>query len=204
MNQTPFASRRWTRPAALLTATVAATLAFAQEPATMPAAPQKPSALDHVVKDIDGNDFDLASLKGKAVLIVNVASRCGFTKQYAGLQKLHERYADKGLVIIGFPANNFGAQEPGSNEEIKQFCSAKFNVTFPMMAKISVKGDDKHPVFKLLTEKETAGAFAGEVKWNFNKFLIGPDGQLAARFDSGVAPEDAKLTDAVDAALAAK
>lgn len=164
--------------------------------------PMPPSVLDQVVKDIDDKDHDLSQYKGKAVLIVNVASKCGFTKQYAGLEKLYEQYKDKGLVVIGFPANNFGGQEPGSNEEIKEFCSTKFDVSFPMMAKISVKGDDKAPVYKFLTEKETAGDFAGEIKWNFNKFLIGRDGKIVARYDSKVAPQSEQLTKDVEAALA--
>jgi glutathione peroxidase len=172
---------------------------FAQRPATMPT-----SVLDQTVKDIDEKDHDLAQYKGKVVLIVNVASKCGFTKQYAGLQKLYEDKKDGGLVILGFPANNFGSQEPGSNEQIKEFCSSKFSVTFPMMAKVSVKGDDKSPVFKFLTEKPTAGELAGEIKWNFSKFLIGRDGQLIARYESKVAPDDAKLIEAIDAAIGTK
>ncbi len=166
------------------------------EPTTMPT-----SVLDNVVKDIDEKDHDLAQYKGKVVLIVNVASKCGFTKQYAGLEKLYEKYKDKGLVVIGFPANDFGKQEPGSNAEIKEFCTSKFEVSFPMMAKISVKGEDKHAVYKFLTEKETAGDFAGEIKWNFNKFLIGRDGKIVSRYDSKVAPESEQLTEAIEAAL---
>ncbi len=166
------------------------------EPTTMPT-----TALDHVVKDIEDKDHDLSQYKGKVVLIVNVASKCGFTKQYAGLEKLYENYKDKGLVVIGFPANNFGGQEPGSNEQIQEFCSSKFNVTFPMMSKVSVKGDDKAPLFKYLTEKPTAGDLAGEIKWNFNKFLIGKDGKIVARYESKVAPEDKKLIGEIEAAL---
>jgi glutathione peroxidase len=169
------------------------------EPATMP-----PSVLDNVVKDIDDKDHDLSQYKGKVVLIVNVASKCGFTKQYAGLEKLYESHKEKGLVVLGFPANNFGGQEPGSNEQIKEFCSTKFDVSFPMMAKISVKGEDKHAVYKFLTEKETAGDFAGEIKWNFNKFLIGRDGKIVARYDSKVAPESEQLIKDIDKALGAE
>src|SRR5437867_2319238 len=179
---------------------VAVALAYrlhaADAPSTPPAATQPASPLDFKVKDIDGNDYDLAQLKGKVVLIVNVASKCGFTPQYKGLENLYEANKDKGLVIVGFPANNFRGQEPGTNEEIKQFCSSKYNVTFPMMSKISVKGDDKHPLYQMLTKEKS------EVTWNFNKFLIGRDGKLIEHFDSKAKPDDAKLTDAIEKALA--
>src|SRR5438874_5277485 len=165
--------------------------ADAPPPTSQPASP-----LDFTVKDMDGNDYNLAQLKGKVVLIVNVASRCGFTPQYTGLEKLYEAKKDKGLVIVGFPANNFKSQEPGTNEDIKAFCSSKYNVTFPMMSKISVKGDDKHPLYQMLTKDK------GEVTWNFNKFLVGRDGKLIEHFDSKAKPDDAKLTDAIDQALA--
>lgn len=162
---------------------------------------QPASVLDHVVKNIDGEDYDLAQLKGKVVLIVNVASKCGFTKQYAGLENLYKTYRDKGFVVVGFPANDFN-QEPGSNQQIKEFCTSRFDVTFPMMAKVSVKGEQKHPVYRFLTEEPTAGAFAGEIKWNFNKFLIGRDGKIRARYDSKVSPEDEQLLKDVEKALA--
>lgn len=154
--------------------------------------------LSFVVKDIDGKDYDLAQLKGKVVMIVNVASKCGYTKQYEGLEKLYEAKKDAGLVILGFPANNFNGQEPGTNEEIKEFCTSKYSVKFPMMGKISVKGDDQHPLYKMLTDAK------GKVTWNFNKFLVGRDGKLIEHYDSKVKPDDAKLTDAIDAALAAQ
>jgi len=180
-------------------ARIAGGTAIAQS--TQPAV--KTAALTHNVKDIDGNDYDLTQLKGKVVLVVNVASKCGFTKQYPALEALYEKHKDAGLVIVGFPANNFNGQEPGSNEEIKEVCTAKYGVTFPMMAKISVKGDDIHPVYKDLTVN--TGPFAGDIGWNFNKFLIARDGQtILARFASDVKPTDAKLTEAVDAALAKK
>jgi glutathione peroxidase len=163
---------------------------------------QPASALDHTVTDIDGNEVDLARYKGKTVLIVNVASKCGFTKQYAGLEKLYQEHKDAGLVVLGFPANNFNGQEPGSDEEIKSFCSDTYGVTFPMMSKISVKGTDKAPLYRYLTESSTAGEFAGEITWNFNKFLIGKDGKIIARFASNVAPEDPKLVEAVKGDLA--
>ena len=144
---------------------------------------------------IDGSEAPLAAYKGKVLLLVNVASQCGYTPQYAGLQKLHEKYKDKGLVVIGFPANNFGAQEPGSNDEIKQFCTRNYKVTFPMYAKVSVKGGDKTPLYGYLT------ASAGEVKWNFAKFLVGKDGKVITQFESGVEPESAELSSAIEKAL---
>jgi len=162
----------------------------AQETATT-----QPSILSYTVKDIDGNDKNLADYKGKAVLIVNVASKCGYTPQYKGLEALYNKYKDQGLVVIGFPANNFKGQEPGSNEQIKQFCTEKYGVTFPMMSKISVKGEDQHPLYKQLTGAK------GEVTWNFNKFLIDRNGNLVEHFDSKVKPDDAKLTSAIEAAL---
>ena len=124
---------------------------------------QPADALNFIVKDIDGNEVNLAGYQGKVVLIVNVASKCGFTKQYAGLEKLYETYKDRGLVVIGFPANNFGGQEPGTDAEIRTFCTSKFNVSFPMMSKISVKGDDKAALYKYLTEQPTAADFAGDI-----------------------------------------
>ena len=135
------------------------------------------------MNNIDGQATPLASMKGKAVLVVNVASQCGYTPQYAGLQALYEKYKGQGLVIIGVPANNFGGQEPGTNEDIKQFCSRKYSVTFPIMAKVSVKGEDKTPLYQYLT------ATGGEVKWNFTKFLVGKDGKAIQRFESGVSPD---------------
>lgn len=162
---------------------------FAQS--TQPATP-----LDFVVKDIDGKDYDLSQLKGKVVMIVNVASKCGFTGQYTGLEKLYESYKDRGLVLVAFPANNFKSQEPGTDAQIKEFCTSKFNVTFPIMSKISVKGADQHPLYKMLTSEK------GEVSWNFNKFLIGKDGKIIEHFESKVKPDDAKLTGAIDKALA--
>jgi glutathione peroxidase len=160
--------------------------------------------LQFTVKDIDGKDVNLADYKGKVVLIVNVASKCGFTSQYKGLEALYEKYKDQGFVILGFPANNFGGQEPGSEEQIKQFCSAKYNVSFPLMGKVSVKGDDITPLYKHLTEGQTNGEFAGDIEWNFNKFLVDRNGAVIARFPSPTKPEDAKVTSAIEKALAAK
>ncbi len=165
---------------------------------------QPASPLDFKVKDIDGKDVDLSRYKGKVVLIVNVASKCGFTKQYTGLESVYKKYADKGFVIIGFPANDFGKQEPGSNGDIKTFCTSKFDVTFPMMAKISTKGEEKAPIYKFLTEKPTAGDFAGEIEWNFTKFLLDRNGNLIARWPSPVKPEDEQVSTLIEKALAAK
>ena len=139
------------------------------------------------LKTLEGQDFSLAKYKGKKVLIVNTASKCGYTKQYADLQKLQDLYKDK-LVIVGFPANNFGGQEPGSNTEIKSFCEKNYGVTFPMAAKVSVKGDDVAPIYKWLTTKEANGVLDAEIRWNFNKFLIDENGKMVAYFPSKVTP----------------
>ncbi|MBN1816214.1 MAG: glutathione peroxidase [Sedimentisphaerales bacterium] len=138
--------------------------------------------------DMDGNLVSLAQYKGKVLLLVNVASKCGFTKQYEGLQKLYETYKDSGLVVLAFPANNFGNQEPGTNEEIRQFCTANFRVTFPLFAKISAKGDDIHPLYAWLTDPEANAPYGGPIQWNFNKFLIGRDGNCVGRYDSPIEP----------------
>jgi glutathione peroxidase len=152
------------------------------------------------LSDIDGKPLALSQYKGKVVLLVNVASKCGYTKQYSALQELHTKYADKGLVILGVPANNFGGQEPGTNEEIKEFCSTKFNVSFPMASKVSVKGDDMHALIKYLTNAENPD-FKGDIRWNFEKFLISKDGKLVRRFRSGAGPMEKDIIAAVEAAL---
>lgn len=157
----------------------------------------------YAMPDIDGKEHPFAQHRGEVLLIVNVASKCGFTKQYAGLQALHQRFQGQGFSVIGVPSNDFGVlggQEPGSNGEIRQFCTTTYGVTFPMMAKQVVKGDGMHPLFRFLT---TTGPRPEAVSWNFNKFLIGRDGQVLAHFGSRVAPEDAALTDAISTALAA-
>ena len=156
---------------------------------------------DFTMKDIDGKEVSLSRYRGKVVLIVNVASFCGYTKQYAGLDSLYRAYAERGLVVLGFPANNFGSQEPGSDEEIKEFCSTKYNVTFPLFSKISVKGDDQHPLYRYLTSAEANPATAGEVRWNFTKYLMDRSGRLVAKFEPRVDPLSADLTEAVEAAL---
>jgi glutathione peroxidase len=176
-------------------------------PAPVVAAASEPKkevapVLRYTVKSLDGKDVDLSQYDGKAVLIVNTASKCGYTKQYAGLQALHEKYAGKGLVVLGFPANDFGQQEPGSDEEISLFCQKNYGVTFPMFTKTQVKGEGKAPLFQYLTSEETNPASPGEIGWNFEKFLIGRDGKIQARFKSGVAPESDEMAQAVEKALA--
>src|ERR1700743_2955908 len=144
------------------------------------------SICDFTLNAIDGQPPSLASYKGKVVMLVNVASRCGFTPQYTALESTYEKYKDKGFVIVGIPANNFGGQEPGSNAEIKTFCSSKYNVKFPMMSKVSVKGSDITPLYAYLTDKSVFPTTGGEIGWNFTKFLVGRDGQVITRFDSKV------------------
>ncbi len=153
------------------------------------------------VETIDGVRTNLTFCRGQVALVVNVASKCGFTKQYAGLQKLYETYRGRGLVILGFPANDFLGQEPGTNAEIKQFCSLTYAVTFPMFAKIRVKGPEKHALFAWLTDDALHPGFGGEVSWNFNKFLIGRDGTLVGRFGSRTTPDAPELIEAVEKAL---
>ena len=153
------------------------------------------------VTDIDGNDVTLSEYRGKVLLIVNVASRCGYTPQYEGLQKIFEEYREMGLLVLGFPANNFGNQEPGSDEEIKEFCSLNYGVSFPMFSKISVKGADIHPLYQYLTSEESNPKFAGEISWNFNKFLVDPSGKIIARFDSKDKPESDEVVQAIEKAL---
>lgn len=159
--------------------------------------------LDHKMKDIDGKDVDLAQYKGKVVLIVNVASKCGHTKQYTGLEAMYQKYKDKGFVILAFPANNFGKQEPGTNQQIKEFCTAedsKYHITFPLFSKISVKGEDQDPLYKELTTY-SMGKATGDVAWNFEKFLVGKDGKVSGRFRSAVTPESKDLVAAVEKEL---
>lgn len=162
---------------------------------------QSKSIYDFTMKSIDGDKVSLGGYSGKVVLLVNVASKCGFTPQYAALEALYEKYKDRGLVIVGVPANNFMAQEPGTNEEIKKFCSNKYNVTFPMMAKVSVKGDDKAPLYTFLTDKSTNPQFGGDIKWNFTKFLFDRAGNPVARFEPAVTPDSPEVTAAIESAL---
>ena len=155
------------------------------------------SIYDFKVGGLDGQTIDFADFKGKKILIVNTASECGYTPQYSGLQELHLKHQDK-LVVIGFPANDFGAQEPGSNAEIAQFCEKNYGVTFPMAAKITVKGDNMHPLYQWLTQKEQNGEMDAVVKWNFHKFLIDENGRLIASYPSGVKPMGDKLINAIE------
>jgi glutathione peroxidase len=156
---------------------------------------------DFTANTIGGSPKKLSDYKGNALLIVNVASKCGLTPQYEGLEKLHEKYSGKGLRVLGFPANEFGAQEPGTNDEIAAFCSTNYAVKFDMFAKVKVKGPGIDPLFAFLTSPETNPASAGEIKWNFNKFLIGKDGTILARFEPTVAPTSPEVIEAVEKAL---
>ena len=163
-----------------------------------------PSILDFKMRDIDGKDVKLKKYKGSVLLVVNTASKCGYTPQYEGLEATYEKYKDKGFYVLGFPANNFGGQEPGTEKEIKEFCTSKYKVTFPMFAKISVKGEDQDPLYAFLTGKETNPAFAGDITWNFNKFLIDRKGNVVARFSSKDKPEGEAVTQAIEKYLASK
>lgn len=153
------------------------------------------SFYDFTVETISGEDYNLASLKGKKVMVVNTASKCGLTPQYEQLQKLWEQYGSDDFVIIGFPANNFLNQEPGSDEEIQEFCTANYGVTFPMMSKISVKGDDMHPLYQWLTNKEMNGVEDSKVQWNFQKYLIDESGKLVKVINPKVKPDDPEILD---------
>jgi glutathione peroxidase len=159
------------------------------------------SVLDFTMKSIDGDDVKLDSYSGKVLMLVNVASKCGYTPQYRGLESVYKKYKEQGLVVMGFPANNFFWQEPGTDEEIKTFCTTKYNVTFPMFAKISVKGDKIHPLYKFLTSKQTNPEFSGSISWNFNKFVIDRAGKVVARFSSKDEPESEKVVQAIEQAL---
>jgi glutathione peroxidase len=158
------------------------------------------SIYNFTLPSIDGKPMPLADFKGKVVLMVNVASQCGYTPQYSGLEALYEKYRAQGFVILGFPANNFGAQEPGTNEEIKTFCSRKYNVMFPMYAKVSVKGEDQTPLYTFLT-KEADPTHTGDIKWNFTKFLVDRDGRVVQRFESAVTPDDPQVVSAIEKLL---
>ena len=158
--------------------------------------------MDIPLKDINGKDTSLNAYKGKVLLIVNVASKCGLTPQYQALEALQKKYQGQGFTVLGFPCNDFAGQEPGTNEEIKQFCSSKYEVTFPLFDKLHVKGADQHPLYAALTGK--TGAFPGDVKWNFGKFLIGKDGKTRQRFEPKTAPDAPEVTAAIEEALAAK
>jgi glutathione peroxidase len=170
---------------------------FAEE-TTQPA----PPSLAFSMKNIDGQSVDLSKYEGKVVLFVNVASKCGYTKQYTGLQEIHDKYASKGLAVVGVPCNQFGGQEPGTNEEIKQFCSSKYNVTFDMLDKVNVNGTDACGLYKYLTGVDTKPAGKGAIKWNFEKFLVDRKGNVIGRFGSGVDPSSPEMVQAIEKALA--
>jgi glutathione peroxidase len=159
------------------------------------------SLFDFALKTIDGKEQPLAAWKGQALLVVNTASKCGYTPQYAGLEELYLKYKDRGFAVLAFPANNFGGQEPGSDPEIKQFCTSTYKTTFPLFSKISVKGDDLAPLYRWLTSQE---GFTGEITWNFNKFLVSPEGKVVARFPSKVAPMSSELTSKLEGILPKK
>lgn len=158
------------------------------------------SIYDFTLTSLDGQPGPLASYKGKVVLLVNVASRCGYTPQYTALEAIYEKYKDQGFVILGFPANNFGGQEPGTNEEIKTFCQSKYSVTFPMYQKVSVKGDDQTPLYSYLT-KDASPAVAGDIKWNFTKFLVDRHGKVVQRFEPATTPDSPEVIAAIEKAL---
>jgi glutathione peroxidase len=166
---------------------------------------QKPaSVLDFHVKDIDGKDVDLASFKGKVLLVVNTASQCGLTPQYKELEAAYEKYKARGFEVLAFPANEFGAQEPGSNEQIKEFCATNYKVSFPLFSKIVVKGKGIHPLYGFLTSDTTDPKFAGEIPWNFTKFLVNRKGEVIARFQPQEKPSSDKVVGALEKALAEK
>jgi glutathione peroxidase len=159
------------------------------------------SVYDFTLKSIDGKPTSLHAYHGKVLLLVNVASKCGYTPQYSALESLYEKYKGQGLVIVGIPANNFASQEPGTNAEIKSFCTRTYNVSFPMMEKVSVKGDDKTPLYQFLTDKSTNPQIGGEIQWNFTKFLFDRNGKPVARFEPAVKPDSPEVTAAIETAL---
>ncbi len=171
---------------------------------TMATADDHECALNFKAKTIDGETVDLEDYEGKVVLVVNTASRCGLTRQYAGLEKLYGKYKDQGFVVLGFPCNQFGSQEPGTNAEIKQFCTSKFDVSFPMFSKIDVNGDKAAPIYQYLTSKDTKPAGKGDISWNFEKFLIDREGNLVNRFAPRTNPDDSALVKAIEGQISQK
>jgi glutathione peroxidase len=160
------------------------------------------NVLDFHLKSIEGKDVDLSQYKGKVLLLVNTASKCGLTPQYEGLEAAQAKYKDKGFSVLAFPANEFGKQEPGTDSEIKEFCTKNYGVTFPVFSKIVVKGEGIHPLYQYLTSKDTNGSFAGPIPWNFTKFLVNRKGEVVARFEPKVEPDSEEVTKAIEAALA--
>lgn len=177
-------------------------LCFAMTTMTFFSSPAAESLYDIPLKNIDGQDTSLKPYAGKVLLVVNVASHCGFTKQYTALEAIHQKYSGQGLVVCGFPCNQFGSQEPGTDAEIKEFCTAKYNVTFPMFDKLEVNGAQRHPLYTLLAG--TNSPFPGNIHWNFTKFLVGRDGKILNRFDSKVTPDSPEITKAIETAIAVK
>ena len=159
------------------------------------------SPLDFRMETIDGLEMDLLQHKGKVIMMVNVASKCGLTPQYEALQRIYEKYKEQGFVVFGFPANNFRGQEPGTNSEIRQFCTLNYGVNFPLFSKISVKGADKHPLYGFLAGEDTNPDFGGEIQWNFTKFLVGREGQVIARFEPKTTPDSPEVIAAIENAL---
>jgi glutathione peroxidase len=186
----------------MLAACLFAGVAFALTAGSIPAAEKVSPVLNHKVKSIKGEEVDLSKYQGKVVLIVNVASQCGATPQYKQLEALNEKYKDKGLAVLGFPCNQFGSQEPGTEEEIVKFCKSKYNVSFDMFAKIDVNGTDASPVYKTLTSKDSDPKHAGDIKWNFEKFLIGRNGDIIARFPTKTPPDAPEVVSAIEAEIA--
>jgi glutathione peroxidase len=186
----------------MLSALALCAIAFsARAEETKKAAPKVPAVLNFEMKDIDGKDVKLSKYAGKVILFVNVASKCGLTPQYDALQALQDKYSKQGFVVIGVPANEFGGQEPGTNNEIKEFCTKEYNVKFPMLGKVVVKGKGISPLYQFLTSKETDPKFAGDIKWNFTKFLVNKKGEVVARFEPRVKPDSKEVTEAIEAAL---
>lgn len=182
----------------LLATLIPVALTNAEEPGDK----KVPPVLNFTMKTLSGEQIHLSKYQGKVILLVNVASRCGYTPQYKGLQALHDKYASRGLVVLGVPSNDFGQQEPGSSSEIAEFCQSKYGVKFDMLDKVVVKGPGQCELYKFLTSPETNPKFAGPIKWNFNKFLIGRNGEVVGRFDSAVKPEDSRLIQAIEEELA--
>lgn len=185
----------------VLTCCLLTALGFAV-PAVSGAEKEAKNVLDFEMDSLGGKPVSLKDYQGKVVLIVNTASECGATPQYRPLQRLHEKYQDKGLVVLGFPCNQFGAQEPGTAAEIREFCTANYGVTFPMFAKVDVNGDKAAPLYQYLTSKETNPQHSGKIRWNFEKFLISRDGQIVNRFGTAIDPDNAEVVQAIEAELA--
>lgn len=186
----------------VLAACLFAGVAIAMTAGSILAAEKVSPVLNHKVKSIKGEEVDLSKYQGKVVLVVNVASKCGATPQYKQLESLNDKYKDKGLAILGFPCNQFGGQEPGTEEEIVKFCKSTYDVSFDMFAKVDVNGPDASPVYKTLTSKESDPKFAGDIKWNFEKFLIGRNGEIVARFPTRTSPDAPEVIKAIEGELA--